>query len=63
MFYTIYFSVKSPETGEYVPLVDQYGNDVTIKVEAPSKSATYQHPDVVSFCQQQGNDCRVRRVV
>jgi hypothetical protein len=62
MLYTVAFAYVSPESRDFVPLVDQRGNDITLQVEATSKTATYYHPDVAAFCSPEGNDCRIREV-
>lgn len=38
------------------------GREVVKSVEADSKSAAIEHPDIVEFCEQQGNDTRPRRI-
>ena len=63
MIYTLTFCCVSPETRDYAPLVDQFGNDITMKVEAESKTAAIHYDAYVeNFCRDQGNDCRVRGV-
>lgn len=64
MLYTLTFCYVSPETRDYSPLVDQFGRDITLQVEAESKTAAMIYDAYVeNFCREQGNDCRVRMVV
>lgn len=59
MTYTVKFCYVSPTLHDFAPLLDERGQEITLQVDAPSKSATYYHPDVVAFCKLQGNDCRI----
>lgn len=47
--------------GQRIPLVID-GQEVSKTVEAESKSTAIEHPDIVQFCEEHGNDTRVRRV-
>jgi hypothetical protein len=60
--FTLTFCYVSPIERDFTPLLDERGQEITIQVDVPSKSATFHHPDVVTFCTNQGNDCRVRGV-
>lgn len=60
--FTLIFCYVSNATRNTVPLLDERGNEITLQVESTAKSATYSHPDVIKFCQEQGNDCRIRLV-
>lgn len=62
MLYNVTFSYVSPETRDYAPLVDQFGNEVKLQVEANTKTEAIYKPEVEAFCKQQGNDARVRGV-
>ena len=60
MLYTVSFS--HIVDGQRVPLTDG-GVDVTKIVEAPTKTAAMMDTAVQQFCEQSGNDTRVRRVI
>lgn len=62
MTYTLTFSHVSPIERRTVPLLDASGREVTLQINAASKSATYSHDAVIAFCAGQGNDCRIRRI-
>lgn len=63
MLFTLAFCYVSNEARDHVPLVDQFGNDITLTIEAESKSAAIHYDAYVeNFCRDQGNDCRVREV-
>lgn len=62
MTYTVKFCYVSPTLRDFAPLLDERGQEITLQVDASSKSATYYHPDIVAFCASQGNDCRIMEV-
>jgi hypothetical protein len=59
MTYTLTFSTI--QGGQRKPLLKD-GREVTLVVEADSKTATYSNPAVIDFCNTTGNDCRIRGV-
>lgn len=59
--FTIGFCYVSNEAQRTVPFTDDNGHDITLKIEAETKTAAISHPDVAAFCESQGNDMRVRR--
>jgi hypothetical protein len=62
MLFTLTFAYVSPETQDYAPLVDQFGTDIKVVVEANTKTEAINDPWVENFCRGQGNDARVREV-
>jgi hypothetical protein len=60
--FTLTFSYVNNEARTNIPLVDEYGNEITLQVDAVKKSDTYYHPEVIAFCKAQGNDTRIRRI-
>ena len=60
MLYTVSFS--HIVDGQRVPLTDG-GAEVAKIVEAPTKTAAMMNSEVQQFCEQSGNDTRVRRVI
>lgn len=45
-----------------IPLIDAQGQEVTLTIDATSKSAAIYSPEVAKFCAEHGNNCRVREV-
>jgi hypothetical protein len=50
------------QNGYRVPLLDENGREVTLNVDAPTKTLAIYSKQVTDFCAAQGNDCRVREV-
>ena len=61
MFYTLTFSLVVD--GQRIPLIDAEGKEVTKQVEATSRSAAMTNANIQQFCEEKGNDTRVRRVI
>lgn len=59
MTYTLTFSYI--QNNKRVPVIVG-GHEVTLQVEAGSKSATYADPAVKTLCDSYGHDCRVRGI-
>lgn len=60
--FTVGFCYVSNEARKRVSLTDEHGREITLKVDAETKTAAIYHKDVVAFCEAQGNDMRVRSV-
>lgn len=59
MTFTLTFSII--QNGKRIPLIAD-GREVTLVVEADSKTATYSNPAVIELCSTTGKDCRVKGV-
>lgn len=59
MIYIVSFSREVDE--KRVPVTDEHGREITIQVEAPTKTMAMKAESVVKFCQE--NNCRIRRVM